>query len=139
MPIQRLDHYSIRTSKLDECRKFYVDVLSLEVGERPPFKFPGLWLYNEGRAVVHIIGFDANDPKSLREYLGDRPAEEMNGTGSLDHVAFTATGLAEMRERLSRHGIAFTERTVPNLMLHQVFVKDPNGVTIELNYAASEA
>jgi catechol 2,3-dioxygenase-like lactoylglutathione lyase family enzyme len=140
MPVQRLDHYSIRTSKLEECRKFYVDVLDFEVGERPPFKFPGLWLYNEGRAVVHIIGFDENDPKSVLEYLGDRPSQESsNATGTIDHIAFTATGLAEMRERLVRHGIPYQERTVPNLMLHQLFVKDPNGVMIELNYPASEA
>lgn len=139
MPIQRLDHYSIRTSKLEECRKFYVDVLGFEVGERPPFKFPGLWLYNDGRAVVHIIGFDESDPKSVVEYLGDKRPEEVNGTGTIDHVAFTAAGLAEMRACLGRHGIPYQERTVPNLMLHQLFVKDPNGVMLELNYAASEA
>jgi catechol 2,3-dioxygenase-like lactoylglutathione lyase family enzyme len=135
MPIQRLDHYSIRTSKLEECRKFYVDVLSFEVGERPPFKFPGLWLYNEGRAVVHIIGVD----ESVGEYLGDRRAEETDSTGAIDHIAFAAAGLSEMRARLERHGIEYQERTVPNLMLHQLFVKDPNGVTLELNFPASEA
>jgi hypothetical protein len=35
--------------------------------------------------------------------------------------------------------VPFRERTVPNLELHQLFVEDPNGVTIELNYPASEA
>jgi len=35
-------------------------------------------------------------------------------------------------------GTLFRERTVPDLGLHQLFIDDPNGVTIELNYPASE-
>ncbi len=138
MPIERLDHYTIRTSKLDETRRFYVDVIGLEVGERPPFNFPGLWLYKGDRAVVHVIAVDEGDPKALGEYLGRRP-EGQAGTGTIDHVAFAATGLAEMRERLKRYNVAYRERTVPNLMIHQLFVEDPNGVTLELNYPASES
>ena len=48
------------------------------------------------------------------------------------------TSVREMRAKLSRLGVASRERTVPNLGLHQVFVDDPNGVVIELNYPASE-
>jgi len=44
-----------------------------------------------------------------------------------------------MRRRLNSHGVAFRERTVPSLGIHQVFFEDPSGVTIELNYPAAEA
>ena len=44
-----------------------------------------------------------------------------------------------MLERCRRSDVSFFERTVPTLGLHQVFIKDPNGVTIELNFPASEA
>jgi len=54
-------------------------------------------------------------------------------------MAFAATGLADMRKRLARHKIAYRERTVPSLGLHQVFIEDPSNVTIELNYPAAEA
>ena len=69
------------------------------VGFRPPFKFPGLWLYNGGSypdtfGVVHIIGIDPNDPSGLKEYLGDRDLTSLNGTGTVDHMAFRATGLS---------------------------------------------
>ena len=40
-----LNHYSIRSSNLPACERFYVDVLGLRVGPRPAFAFPGLWLY----------------------------------------------------------------------------------------------
>jgi catechol 2,3-dioxygenase-like lactoylglutathione lyase family enzyme len=144
MPIGRLDHYSIRTLDIERSRAFYTEVMGFQVGFRPPFKFPGLWLYNgapypESTGVVHIIGIDPNDPEGLKEYLGDRDLESLKGTGTVDHMAFTATGLAEMRKRLQQHEIAYRERTVPSLNLHQVFLEDPSAVTIELNYSAAEA
>jgi len=144
MPVGRLDHYSIRTLDIEASRTFYTKVLGFQDGYRPPFDFPGLWLYNgapypESCGVVHIIGIDLNDPQGLKEYLGDRDLESLRGTGSVDHMAFSATGLKEMRKRLARHKVSCRERTVPSLGLHQVFFEDPSGVTIELNFPAAEA
>jgi hypothetical protein len=89
-------------------------------------------------AVVHIIGMDPNDPVGLQDYLGDRDPSTLKGTGAVDHVAFSATGLAGMLRRLKEKGVAARQRTVPNVGLHQVFLDDPNGVVIELNYPAAE-
>ena len=139
-----LNHFSIRSLDLAACERFYTQVLGLRVGPRPPFPFPNLWLYKGntsvwGNAVVHIIGIDRNDPEGLKQYLGDRDLSSLGHTGSVDHLAFSATGLAAMRANLQAQGIAIRERTVPNLGLHQMFLDDPNGVVIELNYPASEA
>lgn len=144
MPIGKLDHYSIRTLDIEASRRFYTEVMGFQEGFRPPFNFPGLWLYNgtsypQSCGVVHIIGIDPNDPQGLREYLGDRDLDTLKGTGTVDHMAFNATELPAMRERLGRHGIAYRERTVPSLGLHQVFFEDPSSVTIELNFPAAEA
>jgi catechol 2,3-dioxygenase-like lactoylglutathione lyase family enzyme len=144
MPIGKLDHYSIRTLDIEASRRFYTEVMGFEVGFRPPFDFPGLWLYNGARhpescGVVHIIGVDLANPEGLKQYLGDRDLSTLNGTGTVDHMAFAATGLAEMRARLERNAIAYKERTVPDLGLHQVFIEDPSQVTIELNFPAREA
>lgn len=138
MPVNRLDHYSIRTVRLDETRRFYHDILGFEDGFRPPFKFPGAWLYSGDVAVVHLVGIDPNDPSGLIDYLGDKDVAAVTGSGMIDHVAFVATDLNAMHERLKRHDVAYRERTVPDLRLHQIFLEDPNGVTIELNYAAGE-
>jgi catechol 2,3-dioxygenase-like lactoylglutathione lyase family enzyme len=144
MPIGKLDHYSIRTLDIEASRRFYTEVMGFEVGFRPPFDFPGLWLYNGARhpescGVVHIIGVDLANSEGLKQYLGDRDVSTLNGTGTVDHMAFAATGLAEMRARLERNAIAYKERTVPDLGLHQVFIEDPSQVTIELNFPAREA
>ena len=143
MAIQKLGHYSIRTPDLEASRRFYTEILGLKEGFRPPFPFPGIWLYlpcdERDFGVVHIIGIDRNNPQGLIDYLGDKSLESLSGTGTLDHVAFLAEGLAQMHATLAAARIPFTERTVPSLGLHQVFLQDPSGVTIEMNYPAHEA
>ena len=138
-----LNHFSIRTTDMDATRRFYEGLLGLTVGPRPDFPFPGLWMYrgphtDTSNAVVHIIGIDANDPAGLEKYLGGRAPEGLHGSGALDHVAFFAEGLAAMLAHLAAQGVTPRQRTVPDLGLHQLFLDDPNGVVIELNYPAAE-
>ncbi len=138
-----LNHYSIRTADLAACERFYAGVLGLVVGPRPPFPFPGLWLYAGDTSVwanacVHIVGIDPNDPSGLQGYLGDREVGSLQGSGAVDHVAFFVSGLADMLGRLRAQGLAWRERQVPLLGLHQVFVDDPTGIVVELNFPADE-
>lgn len=142
MQIQTLDHYSIRTTDIAESVTFYGAALNMVTGPRPPFRFPGAWLYPadengapQGHSLVHIVGIDPHDSTGLSDYLGSKEAQEGSGTGKLDHVAFRVSGLEKTHAALAQHGIPFRERKVPEMNLHQVFLEDPNGVTIELNYA----
>jgi catechol 2,3-dioxygenase-like lactoylglutathione lyase family enzyme len=141
MPISRLAHYSIRTTDLERSCRFYERVLGFKRGYRPPFDFPGAWLYRGGDeadyGIVHIIGVDADNPEGLSAYLGDKALVE-SGTGTVDHIAFLATGVQAMWQTLRAEGIEWRDRTVPSLGLHQIFVEDPSGVTIELNFPAAE-
>ncbi len=122
MTIDRLDHVTIVTGDLEATRDFYVEVLGLEDGQRPPFTFPGAWLYCGPNPVVHLIGDDEAPPP---------------GTGTFDHVAFRASDYDGVIRRLEAKGVDFNTRTVPDLGLRQIFVHDPNGVQVELNFAAS--
>ncbi|HXX83055.1 MAG TPA: VOC family protein [Casimicrobiaceae bacterium] len=151
MEIKRIDHYSIRTTDVEASRKFYTEVIGLTVGPRPPFDFPGLWLYSGkppadlehaagNYGIVHVMGVDPDAPQGLVDTLGYVDPETLKGgTGALDHVALSVTGRESMVERCRRHGVRYFERTVPTLGLHQMFFKDPNGVLIELNFPAAEA
>lgn len=142
MAITKLAHYSIRTTDLEKSRRFYTQVLGFQEGFRPPFDFPGIWLYNGDDesefGVVHIIGVDPHNSSGLIAYLGDK-ALPQGETGTVDHIAFLATGLADFWARLRGAGYEWRDRTVPSLGLHQVFVEDPSGVTIEVNFPADEA
>jgi len=121
-----LDHFNIRTRKLAETVRFYEDVLGLENGPRPNFAFPGAWMYSEGKPVVHLVDIsptgEAQKPDS----------------GVVHHVAFASSGFDGMRQRLSSKGMKFDSRQVPGGELWQIFVHDPNGVMIELNYEAAK-
>jgi catechol 2,3-dioxygenase-like lactoylglutathione lyase family enzyme len=143
MPIGKLAHFSVRTTDLEASRRFYTQVLGFKEGFRPAFKFPGVWLYLGGDeadyGIVHIIGIDRNDPQGLLEYLGDKDESSLHGSAAVDHLAFVATDLQSMRAGLRRERVEFRERTVPDLGLHQLFLEDPSGVTIELNFPAHEA
>lgn len=139
MLLSALDHCTIRTIKLDETRDFYVGVLGMTEGERPDFGFPGNWLYVDGKPVVHLVGIDPDDPSGLQEYLsGPIDAESLRGSGALDHVAFRANDPDALIARIEAKGCAYRERKVPGMDLFQVFVADPNGVTVELNYAGGD-
>jgi catechol 2,3-dioxygenase-like lactoylglutathione lyase family enzyme len=138
-----LNHFSIRTLDLGATKDFYVSVLGLDVGPRPEFPFPGYWLYQGptdvySNAAVHIIGIDPQDASGLSQYLGDRAPAELKGSGALDHIAFFATELQGMLSRLSSLGIEARRRDVPGLGLHQLFLDDPNGIVVELNYPFAE-
>lgn len=142
MAIKKLAHYSIRTTALEQSLRFYTEILGFQAGFRPSFDFPGYWLYRgDDQAefgVVHLIGIDPDDPAGLVDYLGDKDAASLRGSAAVDHLAFLADDLPDMHARLRRAGLPFRERTVPQLGLHQLFVEDPSGVTIELNFAAAE-
>jgi catechol 2,3-dioxygenase-like lactoylglutathione lyase family enzyme len=134
--IRKLAHYSIRARDLEASCRFYTEVLNFRVGFRPAFSFPGVWLYldrdESELGLVHLIGSDADDAGGLAEYLGHRSTAA--GTGVLDHVAFLAERWPEQRTRCERLGVHYVERAVPGLGLHQVFLSDPSGVVVELNY-----
>lgn len=118
----KLDHFTIRTTELDNTRDFFCEVLELEIGERPPFKFPGYWLYHGGKPVVHLISLD-----------GDAPSEN---TGAIDHIAFGGDGerYDEILAKLDKGPWEYRSQTVPGAGLRQLFVTGPHNVVIELNF-----
>ena len=134
MPLDEMDHFSIRTIKLEESKEFYETILGMSVGDRPPLDFPGYWMYVGKMAVVHLVGIDEDDPSGLIEYLGDVDLDDLDGGGAVDHLAFRASDVDELKSRLEKLKVPYREREVPDMNLQQVFLEDPNNITIELNY-----
>ena len=127
MGLNALNHFTIRTADLERTRTFYEELLGLEVGHRPPLGFPGYWLYCGGIPTVHLIGPRAGDD-----------VRNAGPTGLFDHIAFSCTGLADMCTRLKGRGVAFEERVIPRDRQTQLFLHDPDGVAVELNFPPNE-
>jgi catechol 2,3-dioxygenase-like lactoylglutathione lyase family enzyme len=142
MAIVKPAHYSIRTTDLDGSQRFYTEVLQLRVGFRPPFNFPGVWLYPDQDesefGAVHLIGVDPRSRKGLPGRAGEQHDKDLQGSGAVDHIAFLATDWPGMRQRCDALGISYRDQPVPSLDLLQVFLVDPSGVTIELNYLSHD-
>ena len=116
--ISGLDHVNIETCRLDQTIRFYEDILGFVNGERPPFDFPGAWLYASGHPVIHLVEVSSS----------------ASSKGPIDHVAWIASGYEALREKLRKGGQYFEEREVPKSIVRQIFLKDPNGVKLELNF-----
>jgi catechol 2,3-dioxygenase-like lactoylglutathione lyase family enzyme len=138
MPLSHLEHFLIQTADLQGTRDWYVRVLGMKEGWHPDFKFPVVWLYIGEKDVLHMTEGGANVSENRKKYLGQQ-STDVHGSGVIDHVAFRCTGLPEMLAHLRREGIAFTQRMVSDQGLYQLFLHDPNGVKVELNFANSEA
>jgi catechol 2,3-dioxygenase-like lactoylglutathione lyase family enzyme len=129
MPATKLDHINIRTTQPEATRDFFVDVVGLRDGERPPFNFGGYWLYAGEQAVIHLT--DARD-------TGAHGLAEGRAGAAIDHVSFRMTGYAALRSLLKERKIPSETRIVPRNGDVQVFIDDPNGVTVELTFLGAE-
>lgn len=145
MALRRLEHYNIRSLKFEESIKFYTEVLSLHHGipgapmDAPVTHRNGAWLYDaSGSAVVHMANYDPSDAermKRLNAYLGPRDISSLNGSGAIDHIAFDAVDYDSLVGRCRDNGCEYFERLNPSGM-RQLYVFDPNGIKIELNFAS---
>jgi catechol 2,3-dioxygenase-like lactoylglutathione lyase family enzyme len=138
MPLTHLEHFLIQAEDLEATKDWYVRVLGMRDGPHPDFGFPVHWLYLGEHDVLHMTQGGAKVSANRMRYLGQESAATQ-GSGVIDHVAFRATGLAETIAHFEALGIDFKERQVDDQGLYQLFLFDPNGVKVELNFAAAEA
>ena len=128
MTISCLHHINIQTTKLEETRDFYERVLGLYVGARPEFGNFGYWLFVPGsdHPIVHLSQCAVEGPDKMLD-AGNR----------IDHVAFFGHDLEGTLERLDAMGIKYQEnpdRLYLDSKMVQVFMKDPNGINVELGF-----
>jgi len=132
MPLTELNHYFVRANDLERTRDFYVNVLGFEVMPRPNLPFPGYWLGINGKIQVHMG--PAGIPNQEMYYLGTPKNASTDHAGVVDHIAFLASEPLEFVKRFKSLGMEYRPRSLPESELFQLFVKDPNGLTIELNF-----
>jgi catechol 2,3-dioxygenase-like lactoylglutathione lyase family enzyme len=133
MPLLCLEHYLVLTDDLELTRDFYCRGLGLQLGPRPPLAFPGYWLYLGNVPCIHVAEWESYRAHSIR--TGIPVSERAPGTGPVDHLAFTALDCDAVKSQLRAYGLTFAENRVPGANLTQLFLRDPNGVKVEINVA----
>lgn len=129
MPLLDLHHVAIKSKNLEETVAFYTDVLGMERVERPEFPFPGAWL-QMGDTMFHIYGGEAAKTHNGNYRYSQR-------VSPVDHIALRAEGFDEMKQTLIKKRCEWRQMDVPDFKLWQLFVLDPSGVIIELNFDAT--
>ena len=124
MTIAGLNHFNIiaPTGLLADVRAFYVDIIGLSEGWRPDFDFDGHWLYAGDAPILHLMA-------------GDEASEiTSKSTGHLDHIALTASDLESVEARMIELGQSYSKRDVAGTTITQLFLYDPIGLGVELNF-----
>jgi len=127
-----MEHYLVLSDDIEETRRFYCEALGMQVGFRPALDFPGYWLYLGDTPCIHIGDWDAYSVWTKK--AGIPISSRAEGTGPLDHIAFNATDFDATLERLEGLGIGASRNCLDDIGLRQLFIKDPNGLMIELNF-----
>ncbi len=118
-----MNHFTVLTDDVPATVGFYRDLIGLAEGPRPPLGFPGAWLYSGEAAILHVVG--------------GRPRSELRA-GVIDHMAFSASGLRATIAAFDAKGIQYQCRQQKGSGVWQVFLHDPNGARVELDFAPDE-
>ncbi|MCU6432884.1 VOC family protein [Undibacterium sp. Jales W-56] len=126
--ISAINHINIKAPSelLERVRDFYCSVLGLHTGHRPAFQSQGYWLYAGDSSIIHLSEATA---------LPVSDANTIATTGYLNHIAFTCQDLVQTKAQLELFGISYTVNTVPETQQVQLFLTDPAGIGVELNFS----
>lgn len=124
LQIQKLHHVNIHTTNVERLVDWYTRILDMPAGARPPFPFPGAWLYCGDTAVVHLVGVDQ--------------LPEHTGMLKLEHFAFDAVGLKDFLARLERENVPYDGRKVQGAEGVQINIHDPDGNHIHVDFYGEE-
>ena len=122
MQVLSIDHFNLCAERalLDRLRDFYIDIVGLHDGKRPPFGRFGYWLYAGDQPVLHLSEARA----------GEECATFVNGT--FNHVSFHCRDRAGYEARLQQASIEYRLAQVPDSAVYQIFLSDPAGNGVEL-------
>jgi catechol 2,3-dioxygenase-like lactoylglutathione lyase family enzyme len=130
--LRKLEHFLVLTKDIERTKDFYCDALGLIQGPRPELEFPGYWVYLGDIPAVHIA-----DHESYIEWtrkVGIPISSGPPGTGALDHIAFNAEDFDAVWQSLKAKGYELSHNILSDIGLKQIFLADPNGLVIELNF-----
>jgi catechol 2,3-dioxygenase-like lactoylglutathione lyase family enzyme len=132
MPLVDIHHIAIKVpaGKLKKAEEFYTKALGLSHASRPDLGFPGAWL-NVESTMIHLVEHEFS--KKLDPWYRRPEAKS-----AIDHIAIKAHNFDETKRRLIKMKLDWRQTHLPDAGLWQLFVLDPSGVVVELNFKIDE-
>ncbi len=112
-------HAMIRTNYPEESINFYTQGLGLNLLSKRDFE--------QGRFSLIFLGEDENSP--MIELTHNWDEREYSQGDQFGHLAFRSENIYKACEQLQSMGVAILR---PPRDGHMAFVKDPNGISIEI-------
>ncbi|TWX72101.1 hypothetical protein ESZ36_02415 [Colwellia demingiae] len=117
-----INHVLVLTTDLRAMECFWVDLIGLHEGKRPPFPFNGLWIYSDDKPLIHIA----------------EQAFSSFGNGSIAHVALEGANYNALLKRLDNSAYFYTEKVMPISNERQLFITGPDVLTVEMLFPLDE-
>lgn len=124
-----IDHIVLRTSKLEAMLDFYSGILGCKVERETPPE-TGLTQLRAGNALIDLVTVESR----LGKLGGKAPTKTEN---NLDHFCLQLKPISNetIKTHLETHGIKvgeFAERYGAQGLGNSIYIKDPEGNTVEL-------
>lgn len=145
--IKSMHHCGIGVRDMEVSLKFYCDLLGLEKGEDMEVEgaLVGEIVGLPPDTKVRIVHLPVGDGRELELFQYMKPAgssfppDFRQCDGGVIHVALIVDDLMEMYERLTAEGIKFNSKPhqLPGGLV--VYMRDPDGITVELMQKDAES
>ncbi len=141
MPIKRLDHVNFITHDMPKTIEFYCKVIGLVHGQHLSIDTAqSVYFYipDNDVAILHIgnAKADKKQPKFERFAELDKNHDGRFATGAFDHfcLALDDRDYAIYIDKLDKMRVPYQTYCHEDMPLKQLWLLDPNGVRVELNF-----
>lgn len=138
--IKGIHHSGIGVRDMEVSLKFYRDLLGLEMGEDVEIEGPlvGEIVGLPANTKVRIVHLKCGEGQELELFQYMEPATSVfprdyrQCDGGIIHVALLVDDLMELYEKLKEQGVKFNSKPYNLGGTLVVYMRDPDGVTVEL-------
>lgn len=141
MAIKRLDHVNFITHNTEATIDFYCQLIGLVLGNQLSIDTSqSLYFYIPGQdiAILHVGNATSNKIQPKFERFADLDSQSQGyfSTGSFDHfcLAIDTQDYNLFIEKIIKKGINYKTYCHEDIPLKQIWLLDPNGVRVELNF-----
>ena len=125
MNVTLLEHVNLRTTNIERLEGWYINILGLKNGYRPPFASEGRWLYiHDDYPAIHLLKVEQQTP----------PTDPQ-----MEHFCLRATGLKSFLERLDSEKVPYRTVRAPERRTFQVFLSDADDNHMHIDFSPEEA